>query len=197
MVCQRSVSVDDDGRLRSVNRYTEGVIGLSKYCGKCGREMADIDRVCGWCGTPVSDYDVSCEELPRIPELPSAQVKITDLPQLEVVEGQQVQYESIERLQPATHPQAFEDYPAEDDDPYLPTDEARPSRDLTIEDVPAVEAEQRQTKQIVILSIIAAVLVAIAAIIFFVFKPFDNQSAQTSTSVTETAGQETTVDADS
>ena len=156
--------------------------------------MADIDRVCGWCGTPVSDYDVSCEELPKLPDLPRVPVDpvITEAPRLEVIEGQQMQYESVDHAVPDTGARDFEEYP-EEVDPYRPTDEARPSRSLTIEDVPAVETEQRQTRQLVILSIIAAVLVAIAALIFFVFKPFDSGDSQPAPT-DQTAVEETVAD---
>ena len=161
--------------------------------------MADIDRVCGWCGTPVSDYDVSCEELPKLPDLPRVPVDpvITKAPRLEVIEGQQMQYESVDNAVPDTGARDLAHYTAEEYpeevDPYQPTDEARRSRSFTIEDVPAVETEQRQTRQLVILSIIAAVLVAIAAIIFFVFKPFDSGDSQPAPTP-QTAVEETVAD---
>lgn len=156
-------------------------------------EMEDIDRVCGHCGTPAYLYEVLPEDLPKIPELPKVKSekpspKTPELPMHEAqvpAAAQTVVYDRPEEDRSETRLQEFQSVDEDPSEAYVPTDAQRRSRSYTIEDVPAVSAQQGSTRLIVILSIIAAVLIAIGAFIYFVFRPFDDK-IQTNAAAGET-----------
>ena len=154
---------------------------MAKFCGKCGARMENIDRVCGYCGTPADRYEVLPEDIPRIgglPELRAEKTKrVPEPPTKEVAVRPTEPTVVYERKSAAVETEG---------ESYIPSDEDRRSRNYTIEDIPAVAAQQRSTQLIIVLSIIAAVLIAIGAFIYFVFRPFDEHTD--ANSPTETTG---------
>lgn len=143
---------------------------MSRYCGSCGKLLADDAKFCTSCGVPVEQTAASNGQpaFEQTGSLDTSQTKPDD----------RLAY----RPDPAANPAAVETTQRM---PVTGTSTQQQPASTYAPTSPQAPAPKKSGTKLLIAVIVVLVTIIIALVIFFVIKPFDNAATQTTAEVTK------------